>query len=177
MGTAVKPAARRRTRRGGALASSRSHLSSTSSATTNYGRRGGGASTPPPRCRRAAAATTTPRHRRRTASAASPQVVDFLDGTSLCFLKDSGVVRSPHSGLLKKWTSRWKRNEALRAGLAFLDLSDLGSLVAAYFTDDPPLSYAAHTYASARLVRAPGRRRRPAPDEARSENAWPLEAS
>lgn len=163
MGTAVKPAARRRARRGGALASSRSHLSSTSSATTNYGRRGGGAE----RCR----------HRRRTASAASPQVVDFLDGTSLCFLKDSGVVRSPHSGLLKKWTSRWKRNEALRAGLAFLDLSDLGSLVAAYFTDDPPLSYAAHTYASARLVRAPGRRRRPAPDEARSENAWPLEAS
>ena len=26
--------------------------------------------------------------------------------------------------------------DALRAGLAFLDLSDLGSLVAAYFTDD-----------------------------------------
>jgi len=86
------------------------------------------------------------------------EVVDFLEGIDLRLLRDAGVVSSPHSGLIKKWTSRWTRNAALNQAFAFLEPGDLGTLVAAFFVSDVALASAAHT-ASTTAVRA-GRRRR-----------------
>ena len=88
------------------------------------------------------------------------EVVDWLDGEDLLLLRDSGVVGSPHSGLIKKWTSRWTRNAALQACFAFLEPGDLGTVVAAFFVSDVALASAAHT-ASTAALRAGGRRRTP----------------
>ena len=88
------------------------------------------------------------------------EVVDWLDGEDLLLLRDSGVINSPHSGLIKKWTSRWTRNAALQACFAFLEPGDLGTVVAAFFVSDVALASAAHT-ASTAALRAGGRRRTP----------------
>ena len=88
------------------------------------------------------------------------EVVDWLDGEDLLLLRDSGVVGSPHSGLIKKWTSRWTRNAALQACFAFLEPGDLGTVVAAFFVSDVALASAAHA-ASTAALRAGGRRRTP----------------
>jgi hypothetical protein len=88
------------------------------------------------------------------------EVVDWLDGEDLLLLRDSGVVGSPHSGLIKKWTSRWTRNAALQACFAFLEPGDLGTVVAAFFVSDVALASAAHS-ASTAALRAGGRRRVP----------------
>ena len=88
------------------------------------------------------------------------EVVDWLAGEDLLLLRDSGVVGSPHSGLIKKWTSRWTRNAALQACFAFLEPGDLGTVVAAFFVSDVALASAAHT-ASTAALRAGGRRRTP----------------
>ena len=88
------------------------------------------------------------------------EVVDWLDGEDLRLLRDSGVINSPHSGLIKKWTSRWTRNAALQSAFAFLEPGDLGTVVAAFFVSDVALASAAHT-ASTAALRAGGRRRTP----------------
>ena len=88
------------------------------------------------------------------------EVVDWLDGEDLLLLRDSGVVGSPHSGLIKKWTSRWTRNAALQSAFAFLEPGDLGTVVAAFFVSDVALASAAHS-ASTAALRAGGRRRTP----------------
>ena len=88
------------------------------------------------------------------------EVVDWLDGEDLLLLRDSGVVGSPHSGLIKKWTSRWTRIAALQACFAFLEPGDLGTVVAAFFVSDVALASAAHA-ASTAALRAGGRRRTP----------------
>jgi hypothetical protein len=86
--------------------------------------------------------------------------VDWLSGEDLRLLRDSGVINSPHSGLIKKWTSRWTRNAALQACFAFLEPGDLGTVVAAFFVSDVALASAAHS-ASTAALRAGGRRRTP----------------
>ena len=86
------------------------------------------------------------------------EVVDWLDGEDLRLLRDSGVVGSPHSGLIKKWTSRWTRIAALQSAFAFLEPGDLGTVVAAFFVSDVTLASAAHG-ASMAALRAGGRRR------------------
>ena len=88
------------------------------------------------------------------------EVVDWLSGEDLRLLRDSGVINSPHSGLIKKWTSRWTRNAALQACFAFLEPGDLGTVVAAFFVSDVALASAAHS-ASTAALRAGGRRRTP----------------
>ena len=88
------------------------------------------------------------------------EVVDWLDGEDLLLLRDSGVVGSPHSGLIKKWTSRWTRIAALQSAFAFLEPGDLGTVVAAFFVSDVALASAAHS-ASTAALRAGGRRRVP----------------
>ena len=88
------------------------------------------------------------------------EVVDWLSGEDLRLLRDSGVINSPHSGLIKKWTSRWTRNAALQACFAFLEPGDLGTVVAAFFVSDVALASAAHG-ASMAALRAGGRRRTP----------------
>ena len=88
------------------------------------------------------------------------EVVDWLDGEDLLLLRDSGVVGSPHSGLIKKWTSRWTRIAALQSAFAFLEPGDLGTVVAAFFVSDVALASAAHA-ASTAALRAGGRRRTP----------------
>ena len=88
------------------------------------------------------------------------EVVDWLSGEDLRLLRDSGVINSPHSGLIKKWTSRWTRNAALQACFAFLEPGDLGTVVAAFFVSDVALASAAHA-ASTAALRAGGRRRVP----------------
>ena len=88
------------------------------------------------------------------------EVVDWLAGEDLLLLRDSGVVGSPHSGLIKKWTSRWTRNAALQSAFAFLEPGDLGTVVAAFFVSDVALASAAHA-ASTAALRAGGRRRVP----------------
>ena len=88
------------------------------------------------------------------------EVVDWLSGEDLLLLRDSGVVGSPHSGLIKKWTSRWTRNAALQSAFAFLEPGDLGTVVAAFFVSDVALASAAHA-ASTAALRAGGRRRVP----------------
>ena len=88
------------------------------------------------------------------------EVVDWLAGEDLLLLRDSVVVGSPHSGLIKKWTSRWTRNAALQSAFAFLEPGDLGTVVAAFFVSDVALSSAAHG-ASMAALRAGGRRRAP----------------
>ena len=88
------------------------------------------------------------------------EVVDWLAGEDLLLLRDSGVVGSPHSGLIKKWTSRWTRNAALQSAFAFLEPGDLGTVVAAFFVSDVALASAAHA-ASTAALRAGGRRRAP----------------
>ena len=88
------------------------------------------------------------------------EVVDWLAGEDLLLLRDSGVVGSPHSGLIKKWTSRWTRNAALQSAFAFLEPGDLGTVVAAFFVSDVALASAAHS-ASTAALRAGGRRRTP----------------
>ena len=88
------------------------------------------------------------------------EVVDWLAGEDLLLLRDSGVVGSPHSGLIKKWTSRWTRNAALQSAFAFLEPGDLGTVVAAFFVSDVALASAAHG-ASMAALRAGGRRRTP----------------
>ena len=88
------------------------------------------------------------------------EVVDWLDGEDLLLLRDSGVVGSPHSGLIKKWTSRWTRIAALQSAFAFLEPGDLGTVVAAFFVSDVALASAAHA-ASTAALRAGGRRRVP----------------
>ena len=88
------------------------------------------------------------------------EVVDWLAGEDLLLLRDSGVVGSPHSGLIKKWTSRWTRIAALQSAFAFLEPGDLGAVVAAFFVSDVALASAAHT-ASMAARRAGGRRRTP----------------
>ena len=88
------------------------------------------------------------------------EVVDWLDGEDLLLLRDSGVINSPHSGLIKKWTSRWTRNAALQSAFAFLEPGDLGTVVAAFFVSDVALASAAHS-ASTAALRAGGRRRVP----------------
>ena len=88
------------------------------------------------------------------------EVVDWLAGEDLLLLRDSGVVGSPHSGLIKKWTSRWTRNAALQSAFAFLEPGDLGTVVAAFFVSDVALASAAHS-ASTAALRAGGRRRVP----------------
>ena len=86
--------------------------------------------------------------------------MDWLDGEDLRLLRDSGVINSPHSGLIKKWTSRWTRNAALQSAFAFLEPGDLGTVVAAFFVSDVALASAAHS-ASTAALRAGGRRRVP----------------
>ena len=86
------------------------------------------------------------------------EVVDWLDGHDLRLLRDSGVINSPHSGLIKKWTSRWTRIAALQSAFAFLEPGDLGTVVAAFFVSDVALASAAHA-ASTAALRAGGRRR------------------
>jgi len=88
------------------------------------------------------------------------EVVDWLDGEDLLLLRDSGVINSPHSGLIKKWTSRWTRVAALQSAFAFLEPGDLGTVVAAFFVSDVALASAAHA-ASTAALRAGGRRRTP----------------
>ena len=88
------------------------------------------------------------------------EVVDWLDGEDLRLLRDSGVINSPHSGLIKKWTSRWTRIAALQSAFAFLEPGDLGTVVAAFFVSDVALASAAHG-ASMAALRAGGRRRTP----------------
>ena len=88
------------------------------------------------------------------------EVVDWLSGEDLRLLRDSGVINSPHSGLIKKWTSRWTRIAALQSAFAFLEPGDLGTVVAAFFVSDVALASAAHT-ASTAALRAGGRRRTP----------------
>ena len=88
------------------------------------------------------------------------EVVDWLAGEDLLLLRDSGVVGSPHSGLIKKWTSRWTRVAALQSAFAFLEPGDLGTVVAAFFVSDVALASAAHG-ASMAALRAGGRRRTP----------------
>ena len=88
------------------------------------------------------------------------EVVDWLSGEDLRLLRDSGVINSPHSGLIKKWTSRWTRIAALQAAFAFLEPGDLGTVVAAFFVSDVALASAAHS-ASTAALRAGGRRRVP----------------
>ena len=88
------------------------------------------------------------------------EVVDWLSGEDLRLLRDSGVINSPHSGLIKKWTSRWTRNTALQSAFAFLEPGDLGTVVAAFFVSDVALASAAHG-ASMAALRAGGRRRTP----------------
>ena len=88
------------------------------------------------------------------------EVVDWLSGEDLRLLRDSGVINSPHSGLIKKWTSRWTRNAALQSAFAFLEPGDLGTVVAAFFVSDVALASAAHA-ASTAALRAGGRRRVP----------------
>ena len=88
------------------------------------------------------------------------EVVDWLDGHDLRLLRDSGVINSPHSGLIKKWTSRWTRIAALQSAFAFLEPGDLGTVVAAFFVSDVALASAAHA-ASMAALRAGGRRRTP----------------
>ena len=86
------------------------------------------------------------------------EVVDWLSGEDLRLLRDSGVISSPHSGLIKKWTSRWTRIAALQSAFAFLEPGDLGTVVAAFFVSDVALASAAHA-ASTAALRAGGRRR------------------
>ena len=86
------------------------------------------------------------------------EVVDWLSGEDLRLLRDSGVINSPHSGLIKKWTSRWTRIAALQSAFAFLEPGDLGTVVAAFFVSDVALASAAHS-ASTAALRAGGRRR------------------
>ena len=86
------------------------------------------------------------------------EVVDWLSGEDLRLLRDSGVINSPHSGLIKKWTSRWTRIAALQSAFAFLEPGDLGTVVAAFFVSDVALASAAHA-ASTAALRAGGRRR------------------
>ena len=88
------------------------------------------------------------------------EVVDWLSGEDLRLLRDSGVINSPHSGLIKKWTRRWTRIAALQAAFAFLEPGDLGTVVAAFFVSDVALASAAHG-ASMAALRAGGRRRTP----------------
>ena len=88
------------------------------------------------------------------------EVVDWLSGEDLRLLRDSGVINSPHSGLIKKWTRRWTRIAALQSAFAFLEPGDLGTVVAAFFVSDVALASAAHG-ASMAALRAGGRRRRP----------------
>ena len=88
------------------------------------------------------------------------EVVDWLDGQDLRLLRDSGVINSPHSGLIKKWTRRWTRIAALQGAFAFLEPGDLGTVVAAFFVSDVALASAAHG-ASMAALRAGGRRRTP----------------
>ena len=88
------------------------------------------------------------------------EVVDWLNGEDLRLLRDSGVINSPHSGLIKKWTSRWTRIAALQSAFAFLEPGDLGTVVAAFFVSDVALASAAHG-ASMAALRAGGRRRTP----------------
>ena len=88
------------------------------------------------------------------------EVVDWLSGEDLRLLRDSGVISSPHSGLIKKWTSRWTRIAALQSAFAFLEPGDLGTVVAAFFVSDVALASAAHS-ASTAALRAGGRRRVP----------------
>ena len=88
------------------------------------------------------------------------EVVDWLSGEDLRLLRDSGVINSPHSGLIKKWTSRWTRIAALQGAFAFLEPGDLGTVVAAFFVSDVALASAAHG-ASMAALRAGGRRRVP----------------
>ena len=88
------------------------------------------------------------------------EVVDWLSGEDLRLLRDSGVINSPHSGLIKKWTSRWTRIAALQGAFAFLEPGDLGTVVAAFFVSDVALASAAHG-ASMAALRAGGRRRTP----------------
>ena len=88
------------------------------------------------------------------------EVVDWLSGEDLRLLRDSGVINSPHSGLIKKWTSRWTRIAALQSAFAFLEPGDLGTVVAAFFVSDVALASAAHS-ASTAALRAGGRRRVP----------------
>ena len=88
------------------------------------------------------------------------EVVDWLAGEDLLLLRDSGVVGSPHSGLIKKWTSRWTRIAALQSAFAFLEPGDLGTVVAAFFVSDVALASAAHG-ASMAALRAGGRQRTP----------------
>ena len=88
------------------------------------------------------------------------EVVDWLSGEDLRLLRDSGVINSPHSGLIKKWTRRWTRIAALQSAFAFLDPGDLGTVVAAFFVSDVALASAAHA-ASTAALRAGSRRRRP----------------
>ena len=86
------------------------------------------------------------------------EVVDWLDGQDLRLLRDSGVINSPHSGLIKKWTRRWTRIAALQSAFAFLEPGDLGTVIAAFFVSDVALASAAHG-ASMAALRAGGRRR------------------
>ena len=88
------------------------------------------------------------------------EVVDWLSGEDLRLLRDSGVINSPHSGLIKKWTSRWTRNTSLQHSFPFLEPGDLGTVVAAFFVSDVALASAAHS-ASTAALRAGGRRRTP----------------
>ena len=88
------------------------------------------------------------------------EVVDWLSGEDLRLLRDSGVINSPHSGLIKKWTSRWTRIAALQSAFAFLEPGDLGTVVAAFFVSDVALASAGHG-ASMAALRAGGRRRTP----------------
>ena len=88
------------------------------------------------------------------------EVVDWLSGEDLRLLRDSGVINSPHSGLIKKWTSRWTRIAALQSAFAFLEPGDLGTVVAAFFVSDVALASAAHA-ASMAALRAGGLRRTP----------------
>ena len=87
------------------------------------------------------------------------EVIDYLDGGDLGCLQESGVVGEPANSLLRRWFRRWRRNRALSAAFAFLDLGDLGLAVSAWFSDDPGLAHSAHEVSLDKLKRGPVRRR------------------
>lgn len=87
-------------------------------------------------------------------------VIDYLEGVSLCALSESCVVCSPLSGLVRQWSARWRRLKAIERSVPFLDLADVGTLVASYFIADVRVACAAHAGIQTQLLLAPTQRRR-----------------
>ena len=92
---------------------------------------------PPRRCRRAADATAAPQSLfDHLGYDEFREVVDWLSGEDLR-LHDSGVINSPHSGLIEVDESL-TRNAALQSAFAFLEPGDLGTVVAAFLCGRGP---------------------------------------